>query len=204
MKIAGSMKDTTRDIIASYNQRVKAVGDIVDDTRTTLNGFGRNRRKMSAEQAKALAEFTGELSSTIAALLKKISHDHSAMGKEQKAELVKFAKGVQTSVDGMIKDFTAERGEMSAALKKELAKSVKDTAAAVKTILGNASALIGEYRSDIKKAGTAWSSMAATLAHARKKGNVPSLEMGGDTLSVEEAVEKKHKKKVNKKEGGEG
>jgi len=204
MKIAGSMKDTTRDIMTSYNQRVKAVGGIVNDTHSTLKGFARNRRKMGAEQVKALAAFTGELSSTIEALLKKISQDHAAMSKEQKAELAKFVKGVQTSVDGMINDFTAERGEMSEAMKKELAKSVKDTAAAVKTILGDASALIGEYRTDIKKAGMAWSSMAATLAHARKKGNVPSLEMGGDTLSVEEAVEKKHKKKVNKKEGGEG
>jgi len=195
MKIAESMKDTTRDIMASYNQRVKAVGGIVDDTRSTLNRFGRDRRKMSADQSKALAEFTGELSSTIASLLKKISQDHAAMSKEQKAELVKFVKGVQNSVGEMIKDFTAERGEMSDALKKELAKSVKDTAASVKTILGNASALIGEYRADIKKAGTAWSSMAASLAHARKKGIVPSIEMGGDASSVEEAVEKKSRKK---------
>ena len=201
MKIAESMKDTTRDIMASYNQRVKAVGGIVDDARSTLNRFGRDRRKMSADQSKALAEFTGELSSTIAALLKKISQDHAAMSKEQKDELVKFVKGVQNSVGKMIQDFTAERGEMSDALKKELAKSVKDTAASVKTILGNASALIGEYRADIKKAGTAWSSMAASLAHARKKGHATSIEMGGDTSSVEEAVEKKHKKKEKEAEG---
>lgn len=204
MKIAENMKDTTREIMASYNQRVKAVGGIVDDTRSTLNRFGRDRRKMSTDQSKALAEFTGDLSGTIAALLKKISHDHAAMGKEQKDELVKFVKEVQTSVGNMLKDFTAERVEMSDALKKELAKSVKDTTASVRTILGDASALIGEYRADIKKAAGAWSSMAASLAHARKKGNVTSIEMGGDTSSVEEAVEKKHKKKEKEAEGGEG
>jgi len=188
MKIAESMKDTTRDIMASYNQRVKAVGGIVDDTRSTLNRFGRDRRKMGADQAKALADFTGELSSTIEALLKKISHDHAAMGKEQKAELVKFVKGVQNSVGKMIQDFTAERGEMSDALKKELAKYVKGMAADV-------AGMIGEYRTDMNKVHAAWSSMAASLAHARKKGHATSIEMGGDTSSVEEAVEKKAKKK---------
>jgi len=204
MKIAESMKDTTRDIMASYNQRVKAVGNIVGDTHSTLKGFTRDRRKMGAEQAKALAEFTSELSSTIEALLKKISHDHAAMGKEQKAELVKFVKGVQTSVGKMIQDFTAERGEMSEAVKKDLAKAMKDMVGSVKVILGNADALIGEYRSDIKKAAGAWSSMAASLARAKKKGNVTSIEMGGDTSSVEEAIEKKHKKKEKEAEGGVG
>ena len=195
MKIAESMKDTTRDIMASYNQRVKAVGGIVDDTRSTLNRFGRDHRKMGADQSKALAEFTGELSSTIEALLKKISHDHAAMGKEQKAELVKFVKEVQTSVGKMIQDFTTERGEMSDALKKELTKYVKGMAADV-------AGMIGEYRTDMNKAHAAWSSMAASLAHARKKGHATSIEMGGDTSSVEEAVAKKHKKE-KEEEGAE-
>jgi len=196
MKIAESMKDTTREIMASYNQRVKAVGGIVDDTHSTLKGFTRNRRKMGAEQAKALAEFTSELSSTIEAMLKKISHDHAAMSKEQKAELVKFVKGVQNSVGEMIKDFTAERAEMSEALKKDLAKYVKDMVAGV-------ASMIGGYRTDMNKAHAAWSSMAVSLAHARKKGVVPSIEMGGNASSVEESVEKKHKKK-DKGEAGEG
>jgi hypothetical protein len=37
--------------------------------------------------------------------------------------------------------------------------------------------------------------MAASLAHARKKGATTSIEMGDDTSSVEEAVDKKSKKK---------
>jgi len=194
MKIAESMKDTTREIMASYNQRVKAVGDIVDDTHSTLKGFTRDRRKMSADQVKALVEFTSELSSTIAALLKKISHDHANMSKEQKAKLVKFVKEVQASVGNMIKDFTAERAEMSEALKKDLAKYVKGMVASV-------ASMIGEYRTDMNRAHAAWSSMAASLAHARKKGIVPSIEMGGDASSVEEAVEKKRKKKEKEEEG---
>jgi hypothetical protein len=202
MKIAESMKDTTRDIMASYNQRVKAVGGIVDDTRSTLNRFGRDRRKMGADQSKALAEFTGDLAQSIGGLLggirddmKAMSRERVAMAKDLNARLAKEAHDIKSHTEKKLKEFSNAHGEMSDALKKELVKSVRDTTASVKTILGNASALIGEYRADIKKAGTAWSSMAASLAHARKKGRVTSIEMGGDTSSVEEAVEKKSKKK---------
>jgi len=208
MKIAENMKDTTREIMASYNQRVKAVGDIVDDTHSASKGFTRDRRKMGADQSKALAEFTGDLAKSIAGMLggiqddlKTMSHERVEMTKDLKSRLAREARDIKSHTDKKLKEFSNAHVEMSDALKKELAKSVKDTAASVKTILGDASALIGEYRSDIKKAAGAWSSMASSLAHARKKGNMTSIEMGGDTLSVEEAVEKKHKKK-EKEEGG--
>jgi len=209
MKIAGSMKDTTREIMASYNQRiraagerVKSVGDIVHGTQSTLKGIGRDRRKMGADQAKALAEFSGELAQSIGGLLggiradiKTMSRERVAMTKDLTARLAKEAHDIKSHTEKKLKEFSAAHGEMSDALKKELAKSVKDTTASVRTILGDAGALIGGYRSDNKKAAGAWSSMAATLAHARKKGNVTPIEVGGDASSVEEAVEKKARKK---------
>ncbi len=202
MKIAENMKDTTREIMASYNQRVKAVGGIVDGTRSTISRFGRDRRKMGADQSKALAEFSGELAQSIGGLLggiradiKAMSHERVEMTKDLTARLAKEAHDIKSHTEKKLKEFSAAHGEMSDALKKELAKSVKDTTASVRTILGDASALIGGYRSDNKKASGAWSSMASTLAHARKKGNVTPIEMGGDALSVEDAIEKKARKK---------
>ena len=202
MKIAENMKDTTREIMASYNQRVKAVGGIVDGTRSTISRFGRDRRKMGADQAKALAEFSGELAQSIGGLLggirddiKTMSRERVAMTKDLTVRLAKEAHDIKSHTEKKLKEFSAAHGEMSDALKKELAKSVKDTTASVRTILGDASALIGGYRSDNKKASGAWSSMASTLAHARKKGNVTPIEMGGDALSVEDAIEKKARKK---------
>ena len=213
MKIAESMKDTTRDIMASYNQRVKAVGGIVDGTRSTLNRFGRDRRKMSADQSKALTEFTGELSSTVGALMGKISHDHATMSKEQKAELAKGEterlktfkgmmsdiqkgiKDIEADVASKLKEFTDAHADMSVELKKDLAKYVKDMVASV-------ASMIGEYRADMKHTHAAWSSMAKTMAKARNKGILPTIETGGDVSSVEEAVEKKAKKKKEKEEEG--
>ena len=202
MKIAENMKDTTREIMASYNQRTKAVDGIVDGTRSTLNRFGRDRRKMGADQSKALTEFTGELAQSIGGLLggirddmKAMSRERVAMTKDLTARLAKEAHDIKSHTEKKLKEFSNAHGEMSDALKKELAKSVRDTTASVRTILGDAGALIGGYRSDNKKAAGAWSSMAASLAHARKKGHATSIEMGGDTSSVEEAVEKKARKK---------
>ena len=47
MGIADSMKGITENIIASYDVRVKALGDLVAGTRKTLKGFAEERKKMS-------------------------------------------------------------------------------------------------------------------------------------------------------------
>lgn len=211
MKIAESMKGTTREIVASYNERVKALGDVIHGAQSALKGFGRDRRKMGADQAKALADFTGELTQSIAGMLggirsdmKTMSRERVASAKDLKARLAKEARDIKNYTDKKLKEYADGHGEMAAVLKRELSRSAKDTAATVRTILGDARTLVGGYRSDIKKAGAAWSSMATALAHARKKGVVSAIEAGGDAASVEEAVEKKHRKKEKEAEGGEG
>lgn len=207
MKIAEDMKSMTRNIMAAYDQRMKSVGGIVDGTRTTLKGFARDRRKLNDEQSKALADFTGELSSTIESLLKGIrddlktmAHERTALTKELKAKLAKEAREIKGYTDKKLKDYMNARGEMSATMKKELTQYLKDIGNSVKGILGGADALIGDYRADMKKAAGAWSSMAATLANARKKGLIPAIEVGEDVATVEDAVDKKSKKKKEKEE----
>ena len=60
--IAGSMRGITEDIMGSYDIRIKALGDLVTDTKRTLNGFASDRKKMGREQAKNLADFVEDLS----------------------------------------------------------------------------------------------------------------------------------------------
>src|SRR3989338_7362108 len=84
MGIAESMKGLTEDILASYDVRVKALGDIVADThkivadaRKTIKGFASDRKKMSAEQAEALANYAKDLVKNVEGMLKEFSNSLS-------------------------------------------------------------------------------------------------------------------------------
>ena len=74
MGIADSMKGITENITASYDVRVKALKDLVVDTRKTIKGFASDRKQMSAdrkqmskEQAKNLAGFVSGLTKNVGA-----------------------------------------------------------------------------------------------------------------------------------------
>jgi phenylalanyl-tRNA synthetase alpha subunit len=75
MGIADDMMKITEDIATSYDVRVKALGDLVADTRKTLKGFASERKKMSKEQAKALSDFVSDLDRNVRDLLNEYSSD---------------------------------------------------------------------------------------------------------------------------------
>ena len=76
MGIATDMTKLGEEIIASYDMRVRAVGELVKDTHTTLKGFERDRTKMAAEQAKALDNFVKSLTKDVDGMLKKFRREH--------------------------------------------------------------------------------------------------------------------------------
>jgi len=51
-----NLKNLARDIIVSYDARVKVVGEIVEDTRKVLDGFRKNREEMSDNLREVLAK----------------------------------------------------------------------------------------------------------------------------------------------------
>ena len=84
MEIAESMKGTAENIIASYNVRVRALGDLVADTHKTLKGVASDRKKMAREQAESLAHFARGLSKSVEDMLKGFREDHQQMSDERK------------------------------------------------------------------------------------------------------------------------
>jgi len=225
MGIADSMKAITEDIIASYDVRVKALGDLVADTRKTLKGFASNRKKMSAEQAGNLADFVQNLSKSVGDMLKSFQKNHKQMSDAQAKSLADFVKGLANDVGSMLGGFQKDRGKMSKELKDKLAKEVKEIETYVKKrlkdfsnahaemsealkkslakyvgeIVSGVKKLLGDYGSDMKKAKDDWKSMSATLA--KKRGGKPvKVEAGGGVKIVEEVLKKKAKKKAAKEE----
>jgi len=82
MEVANSMKDLTEHILASHHVRVKALGDLVADTRRTLNDFAEERKSMGQSQTKYLLDFTNELSANVSKMLRGYHKSHKAMSHE--------------------------------------------------------------------------------------------------------------------------
>ena len=228
MEIANSMRGITENIITSYDARVRALGDLVMDTRKTLKGFASDRKKMAREQAESLAHFTRGLSKSVEEMLRGFRKDHQQMSEEQTESLTDFMKDLTNGVSSMLGGFQKDRGKMSKELKGRLAKEVreietyienklnefdethtemseqqkKDLAKFVSGMTSEVKRLLAGYRNDINGASRAWKGMAATLAKARKGGPVmPRIEAGERVTTVEEAVEKKGKKGRGKAKG---
>jgi gas vesicle protein len=120
------MKGTAENIIASYNVRVKALGDLVADTHKTLKGVASDRKKMAREQAESLAQFTRGLSKSVENMLKGFREDHQQMSEEQEKNLTDFIEDLTSGVSSMLGGFQKDRGKMSKELKSKLAKEVRE------------------------------------------------------------------------------
>jgi len=229
MEIAESMRGTAENIIGSYNARVKALGDLVADTQSTLKGFASDRKKMAKEQAGSLADFKNGLLESVGEMLKEFQESHRQMGKDQAKHLSDFITDLANDVSSMMSGFQKDRGKMSKELKSRLAKEVKeietyienrlqefdeahtemseqqkkDLAKFASGMTSEVKRLLAGYRNDANGASRAWKGMAATLAKARKGGPVmPRIEAGERVTTVEEAVEKKVKAKRGVKTKG--
>ena len=213
MGVAESMKGLTSDILASYDVRVKALGDmsadthkILADARKAIKGFAGDRKKMSAEQAESLSDFLKDLNKGVSGLLKEFSNNRKSVSEEQvkifeeqAKSLIDFSKNLNKDVTTLLHGFAKDRSKTSAALRDKLSKEIKDIKSAAENIVDNAQTLIKEYRSDLAKAKNTWQGMSATLAQAKRKGVMPRIEAGEKVATVEEAVAKRKGKKRGRK-----
>lgn len=126
MNIADGMKNITENIIASYNVRIKAVGDLFDEVNETLTKFTADRKKMSAKQAAELQRFASDVASEVGKKLKDYRNDHAEVSKILKRDLAAYVKNIVDTVGGMLKGYRDDINGASDAWKgmtRTLAKS---------------------------------------------------------------------------------
>ena len=169
MGIGDSMKVLTDDIVASYDERVKALKDIVTDTHKTVKGFAQDRKEMSGRQAEDLSKFVKDLAKNVENMLKGFKKNHQDMSEEQAKSLVDLVKNLTKDVGLLLDTFNKQRKETSEELKKKLTKEIKDIQSSVQI-------LIGEYASDMAKARRAWHGMASALAKAKEEGVMSQIK----------------------------
>ena len=103
MEMAEDMKNLAEDIAASYDVRVKALGQLVTDTHEMLDRFSKEQKEMAAALKDALAK--GE--SVRKEDFQKMLNDIRIRQKERKRE-----------IDDLLKGFREEQGRMASEWRK--------------------------------------------------------------------------------------
>jgi hypothetical protein len=139
MAISADIKSLTENIEASYETRVAAVSDIVQETHQTLGNFKREREKMASDLRQSLAsnrsdrirqvqemragntKEIGELAQTVTGFLevaeRERRQDFATLLQEIKSQIVDIEKDTAST----LADFRSNHHEMAEALQSELA-----------------------------------------------------------------------------------
>jgi hypothetical protein len=201
MGIGDEFKNLSEDIVASYDARIKAIGTIVKETKTSaknthtmLKGFSAKHEEMSAAQARALAGFAADLTKNVGSMLKGFTSEHKDMAASLRASLEKNTKDIETYVKNKLREFSDAHAEMSEEMKEDLGKYVGD-------IVNGTRELLGGFRGEREKMGAHWQAMSATLA--QKRGMKPvEVKAKSEAKTVEEAVAKAKARNGRKKGKG--
>ena len=116
-----NLKNLAEDIIASYDTRVRVVGEIVEDTHKMLDGFRERREEMSGNLKDVLAKFESLRKKDFNAMMQDI------LLTQQKRE---------ESVKKMLADFREEEARVAEQLRELLKRGEKIRVADFKKTLG--------------------------------------------------------------------
>ena len=141
MGIADSMRDLSDRIITSHNVRIKALGDLVTDTKKTLQDFTEERQNMGSRQAKDLADFVNSMSGNVDNMLKGFHKDHKKMSSEQARSLSGFSNNLVKNTEKMLKQFLKDHKKMSS-------EQAKDLGDFVAKLTENVHVMIGDFHKD--------------------------------------------------------
>jgi hypothetical protein len=135
MEIADSMKDLSESILASYNVRMKALSDLVSDTRETLGNFAEERKNTAQEQNKYLSDFVNGLSASVDDMLKGFRENRKSAGDEQTKRLEGFARDLTKDTSEILGRFLKDHRHMGNRQTKDLSAFTADLAKNVHTML---------------------------------------------------------------------
>lgn len=181
MPIAQDVKNLAGDIIASYDARIAAVGNIVSETGNLLKRFDREHKNMSQDLRRNLAKGEDDRLKEFRAMLNGIQ---------------KRVKEIESETGRLLKQFQKELKDMSAALKEMLAASedtrLKDFKVMltgiqkrIKEMEGEVKRYLADVSKDMSEASEAWQEMAAAMAKTR---HGVAVKIGKGMLGAEVSV----------------
>ena len=182
----------TREIVSSYETRLKDIGQLVTDTNTLLGDF----RKEDVERKKNTAKLLGDFRA-----------DHEEMSARLKADLAsgeaERVKQAQTEIKERIDqitkllgDFRADHEEMSTRLKADLAKvgpeltqaetgRAKQAQIEINERVTSVRELLDEFKTERDKTATAWQGLVNVM-QAKRGMAAPAVELAPKVPPVAE------------------
>jgi len=135
MEIANNMRGITENIVTSYDARVRALGDLVVDTRKSLKGFASDRKKMAREQAETLKKGETDRLKSFKVMMGGIQKDIKDIETYVKKLLGEYSSDMKKAANawqGMSKTMARARKGMAVRPKVEAKVKVRPVKEAVK------------------------------------------------------------------------
>jgi len=197
MGTADDLKKLGEDIVASYDTRIREVGQLTKDTHEMLKGFKREHKERADNLRADLAE--GEDN--------RIKVFEAMMEETQRA-----VNDIEIDVKKKLKEFSGSHANMSVELKKELAGYMDELGKAAKKLRSDiqkrqkernaeVTDLLEGFRAEREKMVANWKMLTATMAKRRGgRSAPPEVKVSKKVTTVEEVFpESKRPKKVAKK-----
>ncbi len=223
MGIAVDIRNLGEDIVASYDMRVKTIGQLVKDTHNMLKGFQVEHKEMAGnlkadlakgeeDRLKGFKSMMGDVKKFVEDMVEGTAKLMKGIQKEQKdrdkgvAELLKkFANDHEAMADELKKSLA--RGEtdrledfkkMMASIQKYVANVVKETKRLIKEIQARQDERNREVLDLLQEFKTEREKMAANwqvlvARMAKKRGDGPVISASAGVKTVEEAISKRGK-----------
>lgn len=226
MGIATDVKKLGEDIIASYDMRVKAIGQLVKDTHQMLKGFHTEHEEMADELKAGLAKgeadrlrdhkmlmasiqkFVSNVAKEVDAMIKRFYTEHKAMANALAEDLEKGETDRLRAYKAMMADIRRGIKQIETYVKKKLAEFSdahaemseelkKELAKYVAGVVRETKQLLGEYADESEKMAANWQALSTTMA--RKRGGRSVVSAGAEVATVKKTTAKRRKGKGKKR-----
>jgi len=200
MGIATEMKELTRNIASSHEDRMKRIGEIreevnqaMGEARDMIKSFEDSRQETSRQLRRDLARDKASRKSEVTGMLRGFERTRKEEGAQMRKELTQGVAERRSEVNGMladaqqtIKGFRSHREKMVTQLRRDLAKDTARRNSEVKEMRGDFQKAQADVRAELKEAKAAWQGLASTIPAKRSGAEIPQK---AETLAAEETID---------------
>ena len=180
MGIATEMKELTKDIASSHEDRMRRIGEIREEANEVreeaqdlVSGFHTSRKHETAELRRDLARGEAERKTDVKKMLKGFQSSRREEGSQMHKELAQGKSARKSEVTGMLRGFQNSRREEGTQVRKELAQGLVERRSELREMRGNFRKAQAEVRADLREAAAAWQELANTMQAKRTRPEAP-------------------------------
>jgi len=211
MGIASEMKELTRNIASSHEDRMRRVGEIREEANEAreeaqglLLGFETLRKETNRQLRQDLARDKTSRKSEVTGMLRGFERTRGKEGAQMRKELAQGVAERRSEVNGMradaqqtIKGFRSHREKMGTQLRRDLAKDTARRSSEVKEMRSGFRRIQAGVSAELKEAKVLWQGLASTMQSKRGRAETPLRADAPDLETEMLAAINKHPEGIN-------